>query len=785
MKRFINTFRILGLESLSASYRTADVIGLDREQADYFRSVDRLTSLSRTLRRPVSFLELSTGPVISFPDGTLIPTTLDLGVRILSLRPRDETIDIDFTRASPFDPLRLRIVRFGIEEHLRNSHAFWQPGAGYAFFNRHPDQTDRGIGLYYGSRLRPTVLADGNIGLCVDKTSRLIATQPLPVDLTREQFEGQYKGQRCVYRYGDSWYEIRVEMLARQAVAEYPIRVQGRVTTLLKFLLDVLPKPVPKEVANLDPAGSVVVYRNARGEERAAPAQLCFPVRDTDEIRRTSLGRATIIEPADRLAWSCAFVQQNLVKVRVGSAELCIEPQPLQIAPIQLSVPNLRFGGGRVLSVRGTPNTTRTSLQDLGTKRLALLEDPQAGILATQRFDRQYILIPQTAAASFGPAFVNDVITAVNRLHPNGGYRPEVVTYDDAVRRTFAEQARAVKKALEAMPLPGFAVVMVHRCKGARRAEDRLAAYVLRQAKEYFDTIASVIHYDTAERFYEPGAPNASGGRVYRIRHELADRARGYLRNVALNKVLLPNENWPFGLEGPLNADLTIGIDVKNNACCLVTVCERGRSVSSQVNLSKQQEKLNTAQLCAYLTEVIGNEARRALVPIRRIVVHRDGRAWTSEISGARRAVDTLKRASILPHDADITVLELHKKPSVPLRIFESAGAADAPPRKPGIGAAYFPDETQAFVCTTGWPFRQPGTPNPIHIERVYGSMSIAECAQDLFSLSTLAWTRPEGCSRYPVTLRLADRFLADEAVDYYEDELSFGGDEMHGQAHE
>lgn len=777
MKRIVNTFRIQGLESLSASYRLADVIGLDKDQTDYFRSIDRLTSLSRTLRRPVSFLDLSTGPAIAFPDGTPVPATLDLGTRVLSLRPRMETIEIDFSRSSQFDALRLRIVRFAIEEHLRGLRHFWQPSAGQAFFNRQPDRTDRGVGLYYGSRLRPMVLSDGGLGLCIDKTSRLIAVQSLPTELTKEQFEDQWKGQRCIYHYGDSWYQIRAEMLARHAVADFPIRVHGSVTTLSKFLLDTLPKPVPKEVANLNPGGSVVVYRNARGEDRSAPTQLCYPIRDTDEVRHTSLGQATIIEPSERLAWSRDFVGAHLAHVKVGGVTLSIDSEPLEIQSVQFQVPDLRFGGGRILSVRGTPQTCRISLQELGSKRLALLEDPGSGILVTSRLDRQYILLPQTAAASFGPAFVSDLTAAVDRLHPKGGYRPEVIAYDDTVRRTFAEQARAVNKGLEAIPFPGFAVAMIHRCKGMKRTEDRLAAYVLRQAKERFDTVASVVHYDTADRFYEPGEP-AALPRVYRIRREYADRARGYLRNVALNKVLLSNQNWPFGLEQPLNADLTIGIDVKNNACCLVSVCERGQKISSQVHVSKQKEKLNAVQLCAYLTELIRDEAQRASAQIRRIVIHRDGRAWTSELNGVRRAIETLKSMAILPPEAELTVLEIHKKPSVPLRIYELVSGAGSAPRKPGVGTAYIGSPVEAFICTTGWPFRQPGTPNPIQIQKVFGTMTIEECAQDLYSLSTLAWTRPEGCSRYPVTLRLADRFLADEAAEYDEDELIFGSDE-------
>ncbi len=264
MTHLINVFRVGGLQLLSAQYRIADVIGLDKEQADYFRSTDRLTSLSRTLRRPVSFMDIDGAPVIVYPDGTPIPTTLDLGSRILSLKPRADAISIDFSRSSEFDSIRLRIVRFAVEEHLRATEALWQPSAGQAFFQREPSKIEGGVGLYFGTRLRPMVLPDGGIGLCVDKSSRLIATQSLPKTLNREAFDGQWKGQRCIYHYGDTWYQIRCDMLARQAVAEYPIRQASGLTNLLKFLLDNLPKPVPKCVANLDPGGSVLIYHNAR-----------------------------------------------------------------------------------------------------------------------------------------------------------------------------------------------------------------------------------------------------------------------------------------------------------------------------------------------------------------------------------------------------------------------------------------------------------------------------------------------------------------------------------------
>lgn len=773
MTQVINVFRVAGLEALSAEYRIADILGLDREQSDYFRSTDRLMALSRTLRRPVSFLEFAGKPCIVCPEDTLLPTTLDLGTRILSLQPRQQTVRIDFSRRSEFDPIRLNIVRYAIETHLRAQRAFWQPSAGHAFFQRDPARTEKDVGLYFGTRVRPLVLPDDTIGVCVDKRSCLVSVRSLPKHLGRENFDDRWKGQRCVYRYGDDWFQIRCDMLAQQPVSKHPIREREGLTNLLKWLHEHIDKPIPKNVANLDPDGSVIVYRNKRGEERAAPTELCFPVRDTEDLRHTELGRATIVEPVERMAWSRRFVEENLTSIRAGGTTIRTDPNPVHVTRRVFPVPDLEFGGGVTLTTHRSAGARHVHLSELGAARLRLLQDPSAGPVVTVPFDRQYLILPQSASASFGSAFEADLRAAVDSLHPHGRYAPVVITYDDASRRTFVEQAKAIRAALDKVTLAGFAVVMIHRCRTRRRSEDALAAYVLRSFREERDTIASVVHYDTAERLYESRS-NGAAARRYRIREDQRARASGYFRNVALNKVLLTNQVWPFRLAQPLHADVTIGIDVKNNACCLLCVGGHGARVFSLVRISKQKEQLNAAQLCGYLYEIIGREARQATDPIRHVVLHRDGRAWPTEITGARRAIETLRSDGIVADDATLTMLEMHKHASVPLRIYDWE-RQQRTVRKSSIGQAFVTGPNEAFLCNTGWPFRRPGTPLPLQLVRAAGTLPIEHCAEDVFWLSNLAWTRPEDCSRYPVTLRLADRFLADEASEYDEDELAFG----------
>ena len=55
--------------------------------------------------------------------------------------------------------------------------------------------------------------------------------------------------------------------------------------------------------------------------------------------------------------------------------------------------------------------------------------------------------------------------------------------------------------------------------------------------------------------------------------------------------------------------------------------------------------------------------------------------------------------------------------------------------------------------------------------------MPLVECLEDFYSLSTLTWTRPEDCTRNPITIKLTDRYLGEDASEYDEDALDFSSE--------
>ena len=135
------------------------------------------------------------------------------------------------------------------------------------------------------------------------------------------------------------------------------------------------------------------------------------------------------------------------------------------------------------------------------------------------------------------------------------------------------------------------------------RQHDQLAAMVVREFRK-FDVCAAVNHSSMSQECYEL-VHSRDGRPFYRIREDKKGRFLGYLRGVTLNKILLTNERWPFVLATPLHADLTIGIDVKQNTAGFTVVGRHGSVVRTICRESTQKERLSPDLIKKNLVEII------------------------------------------------------------------------------------------------------------------------------------------------------------------------------------
>lgn len=767
-----NIFPILNLEALNFVYDTYKVRNLRREQDEYFQNCDALVrDLSFKLGAPVQRIERDEELFLVIPsDAAGVPEKFSL-VRTQVYFEKTATGSLlDFLVRNPVnDAICLRVIQFLLQAPLRNDKRLWQPAAGMPFFEKTTAEADRGVGRYQGFGVRALVAPSGKIGLCVDVRSKYLRTEPLPVRLDRFNFQ-HYKGRVCAYQFGHQWYEIRIETLSDLKVSEETFTTDKGEMSLLDYTLAQCERPIPAELASLPVDAAVVRYRTHRGETRLAAAGLCYPVCDNQEGVARWLHDKAIIPPEIRREVTRSYVERYLLNLQFKGKVLKLARSAERTERRQFAVPDLEFGSGYKLSVRGTPGASAASLDDLGRKRINLLRDRNAGFFVKERFRRQYLILPQSSAESWGAQYVADLKRAVDQLYPEGGgYKPEVITYKDRGPRTYRDQGKAICDTLGQRILePAYGLVMLHSTSDRKICEhDALAAMVVRELRKV-DVIAAVNHSDMGSECYALSA-GSDGKPRYVVREGQRGRLSGYLQNVALNKILLTNSFWPFVLATPLHADLTIGIDVKNQTAAFAVIGKNGASVNVKFDELRQKEQLRKDQVLTLLMDIIRSEHRNIGRPLRSIVIHRDGRCFQSELDGARAAVDKLKAEGVIDAQGSLTVLEISKSAPVRLRLYEIELRHGAKPlvENPQVGTYTIVNGNEGFLCSTGRAFPHKGTVQPLHVRCVLEGMPFVDALEDVYALTTLAWTRPEDATRYPVTLKLIDRWLAEEASEF------------------
>lgn len=181
-------------------------------------------------------------------------------------------------------------------------------------------------------------------------------------------------------------------------------------------------------------------------------------------------------------------------------------------------------------------------------------------------------------------------------------------------------------------------------------------------------------------------------------------------------------------------------------------------------------------QIKSQLEEIVRAEFDDQGRSLGSIVIHRDGRAFPEECDGAAQAAETLRGEGVLRPDATLTIVEISKTERSMLRFFDVKEDRGRPQRidNPQVGQYYITGR-DAYLATTGLPFARPGTSRPLHVRYVVGGLPFGDCLEDIYRLSVLTWGRPDDCLRVPISIKMIDRTLGEEATEYDEDALKYG----------
>lgn len=774
-----NVFPFLNLTELATQYRLYNIRGLQKSHSEYYQNRQGLIHrLSYLLKHPVTIIERDEKPFLVVSANAPEPPASCRIVRgIVYFKSIGDTLTLDYSLRTPQnDEICLRFLHFMVQSALFGNAQLWQPSAGKPFFEKIPHQEFGSISLFRGFSVRPVFTESGSIGLCVDVQHKFVSRNPLPTYLTEQAFQ-PYKARHCIYHYGHQWYEIQLSELSDLNVVEAMVPDVNTLIPLLNFVIKNSRKPIPEDLASVPQDAAVVHYFNNQNQDRQAIAALCHLVYDTTNPVIQRYHSHTILKPHIRRSAIHQLVEKYLREIKFGNITLKVAGTPEQVSQEMFTLPDYRFGNNYRLSVRGTEGATQVSLNQVGQRRLELLSSPDAGVYVREPFDRQYLLLPQTVGDSFGSKFVQDLKKAVDQLYPaGGGYKPQVIYYPDLGFRTYVEQGRSILKTVEEHQLqPGYGIVMLHHTPNRLpRQHDPLAALVIRELKNH-DLYVATIHSATGKECYELRY-DKQGQPFYAARFQKRGKLQGYLRAVALNKVLLTNERWPFVLDTPLHADVTLGIDVKHHTAGYIVVNKDGSRIWTLPPItSKQKEQLSSDQVKTCLIEILTKEAEQVIYPLLHIVIHRDGRMYECEIEGAKQAIAALKAQKILPEDATLTILEISKSAPASLRLFDVIDRGEQSPfvQNPQVGY-YHIINNDGYLCSTGRAFSKPGTVKPLHVRYIEGSLPFNLCLEDIYYLTALTWTKPDDCTRYPITVKLNDRRLSEDASEYDEDALRF-----------
>ncbi len=98
--------------------------------------------------------------------------------------------------------------------------------------------------------------------------------------------------------------------------------------------------------------------------------------------------------------------------------------------------------------------------------------------------------------------------------------------------------------------------------------------------------------------------------------------------------------------------------------------------------------------------------------------------------------------------------------------------------QNPQVGQYFIPMSSEGYLVATGPPFDREGTVLPLHVRKLEGPLSMDQILEDIYRLTTLTWSRPEDCTRYPITIKLNDRRLFEDAGQYDETEIELQQEE-------
>lgn len=693
---------------------------------------------------------------------------------VVNLRLQPDTHQIDFKDLKVGEAdIVTNFLNFEVRSMLRHKDTLWKGNSPYIFYSKSslplPDRyLGAPVALYPGFSCYITQLPTGEIGFVVDITHVYVDTRSLAQRMESGLDWRTFVGRHFLYEFGPNWYFIQLQSIDPRTIenAQFVDPRSNQTTNVYDYTLDKWRHNLTKSLRQLNKDDETLVYSypNQSNQLYAACSLARLRYRTNDsEIGR--LHDETILFPYQRLRRIQGVIEKYFVgKLSVNNTRLDVASDPITIPAKVFTLPQQRFGNDRILK---PPQLTAQKIKSYLKLRAKWLRDEEIGILSQDGgITSQFLLMPLSLAEDEATAerIQQDITAKVNTYSPST-YRPQIVIWDDSQSANIPVLLASLEKHKAQMARAGAACALVILPQHVSRTRiSKLRRHIKRLLQPEVRT-KCILASEIIKRI--PSDDCADAKRL--------GRYDSYLTFTALD-LLVTSGHRLWSLESSLHYDLYIGIDVLNNTAGFTFVADGGAICRFVPSESEQSEALSAEQVAQVLLKHLRELIPRIKEAIghlpRHIVVHRDGRWYDSERLGFSHAIKQLFREGLLTADVVTGVVEIQKTSAQRWRMFKREANRHY---NPLVGTYHIFDQETGLVCTTGYPAIGNATAKPLVIRIADGNLEIEKVLQDVYWLSTLVWTKPDGIQSTPLTIKLADNWLEATAATMSDDEAKFG----------
>ncbi len=776
-----NIYPMENLKDLHCRYVLYRVRGIPLDFDGYYSALQKLSQqLSIVSKSPCISLGGQDSIIAQLEGHESLPNQFPVVGGNALIEPTGKTGELRFGSLGATElPLALRFLQFDLTGSFKRNPQFWLPKSSPSVFHKVADQQfarlSNSVDMYRGFTFRFVPLSNEGIGLCLDVARKYADRRPVPATITEDDFR-RYKGRTCVYEYGETWYQIKIEQRLGLNVSEATMP-DG--TTLYNHLKGLHWGNRLDFFASLPRDSSVFVYHTGSGEVRRVPSGLCRLAHKTDSRSVSGYHFYTILDAEKRRREIEYVIKEYFRNMIFQGTKLKLSSIPMEFERVRFEIPRLLFGNRKTLRVGSGVGNDTVSIDQWPAAKKSRLLSADSGFFSRSPFPPQYLILPESFRKSFGSLFIEHIKEQVKAVYSPTGeyeYKPAPIFYDDSIGQSVPVLGREIIRATtQHVFYSGYGLIVIPRIRqSSETTEDELANLLMKELRDR-DVHVSIIHTDQALQSYVQASSEGQPYWKLTDDRKQAGRFRSYLQNLVINKILLLNGFWPFVLADPLHADVTIGIDVKNHSAGFTFILKDGQTIWSTVSDSKYRERLGGTQCGRVIYENLRQYLPRN-APVKSVVIHRDGHMFPEESDGVMSGLHQLVRDGLAFANFDIDFLEIHKTSRVPVRFFEPTsvpGSQAIEAESPFVGT-HCEIGDAAFLTTTGYPYLRRGTPRPILVTKAGGGRPSDILLEDVFRLSNLTWTRVDDCSRVPLTIRITDIRLREVAGDYNPDALRF-----------